>query len=215
MSKLSVMPVNVEYIITGSLLARLFSIFPAALLVTLCLLYAMHLLVRNDYVLQSAKPTPPIPAINMDMPTEIITIIEKPPVRPVEQLPPPVIDTKVPVIVELGSATNFGGTPVIAKPPITGNFDFSGQMVPIIRIAPQYPQAAIARGIEGYVDIIFDVTALGTTDNIRIIAAVPSNVFNRSVIKAVSGWKYKPNIVNGAAVRTPDVKDRVRFNMEK
>jgi protein TonB len=88
-------------------------------------------------------------------------------------------------------------------------------MVPIIRIAPQYPQAALAKGVEGYVDVIFDVTAIGTTENIRILEAVPSSVFNRSVLKAVSGWKYKPNVVDGVAVKTPDVRDRVRFNMEK
>jgi protein TonB len=40
-------------------------------------------------------------------------------------------------------------------------------------------------------------------------------VFNKSVIKAVKGWKYKPNQVEGVAVRTFDVKDRVRFTMEK
>jgi protein TonB len=88
-------------------------------------------------------------------------------------------------------------------------------MAPFIKIAPQYPSAAANKGIEGYVDVIFDVTELGSTDNIRITGYVPSAVFNNSVMKAVKGWKYKPNEVNGVAVRTPDVRDRIRFTLEK
>lgn len=203
------------HLFTHSLIARLLSIFPAALLMTLCLLFAMYSLVHNDYPLQPAKPTPPIPTVTMEVPKTIETIKEEPPVRPVEQLPPPVINTQETIEVKVDPGMNFGEPPLAAKPPIDGAFGFAGQMVPIIRIAPQYPQAAVARGVEGYVDIMFDVTALGTTENIRIISAVPSSVFNRSVIKAVKGWKYKPNVVDGVAVKTPDVRDRVRFNMEK
>lgn len=204
-----------DHLFPHSLLARVLSIFPAALLMTLCLLFAMYSLVHNDYPLQPAKPTPPIPTVTMEVPKTIETRKEEPPVRPVEQLPPPAIDTREPIEVQVDPGMNFGEPPLVAKPPIGDVFGFAGQMVPIIRIAPQYPQAAVARGVEGYVDIMFDVTALGTTENIRIIAAVPSSVFNRSVIKAVKGWKYKPNVVDGVAVKTPNVRDRVRFNMEK
>lgn len=214
-NKISTQPFMIDNIFNESLFMRLFSILPAALLMTLFLLYAMYSLVHNEHPLELAKPTQPIPEVTMKVPEYIEIRESDPPVRPLEQLPPPVISTGEPVAVDFDPGLNFRERIIAVKPPIDGNFGVSGQMVSIIRIAPQYPQAAISRGVEGYVDVIFDVTPLGTTENIRIIAAVPSNIFNRSVIKAVSGWKYKPNVVDGVAVKTPDVKDRVRFNMEK
>jgi protein TonB len=106
------------------------------------------------------------------------------------------------------------GRVIADKPTITGVAGI-GQMIPFIKVPPQYPQAALSKGVEGYVDVMFDVTELGTTDNIRIIAYEPSSVFNRSVIKAITNWKFKPNVVDGAPVRTQDVRDRVRFNLEE
>ncbi len=194
---------------------NMFGIIPSAFVVTSILLYAMYLLVHKDYPLVAPPPRPPIPHVIADFPKEIRVIQEALPVKPIEQTPPPSVNIVEPMEVDSNPGAGFGGPVVITKPPITGVFGIGGQMVPVIKIAPQYPQAAAAKGTEGYVDILFDVTALGTTENIRIIAYVPSTVFNKSVIKAVQGWKYKPNVVDGAPVKTYDVKDRVRFAMEK
>jgi len=215
MNKIAIAPSYLVQASSEHWLMRLLSILPAAVLMTFCLLYAMHLLVHQEYDLQPAKPMPPIPEVVMNTPPDIQVLPDEPPVRPVEQLPPPVIEIQDPVTIVPDTGGFLREPPLKIKPKISSNFGFSGQMVPIIRIAPQYPQAALAKGVEGYVDVIFDVTAIGTTENIRILEAVPSSVFNRSVLKAVSGWKYKPNVVNGVAVKTPDVRDRVRFNMEK
>ncbi len=209
-------PVSLDTaVFSPSLPMRLLRILPAALVTTFSLLYAMYYLVHNEYPLQLPKPTPPIPEVIMNIPRTIPIIIEELPVRPIEQLPPPVINTTEPLELQVEPGLNFNEPPVAVKPPIDPGFGFTGQLVPIIRVAPQYPQAAVARGVEGYVDIMFDVTAMGTTENIRILEAVPSSVFNRSVMKAVKGWRYKPNVVDGVPVSTPNVRDRVRFNIEK
>lgn len=194
---------------------RALGVIPAALLMTMSLLYAMHYLIHNDYPEVADDPIEKIPEFIMDTPPPITAREAEPPVRPVEQqLPPPVNHMEPPEGVIDEDGINFGD-PVIANPPVIGVVGFGGQMVPFIKIAPQYPSAAAAKGIEGYVDVIFDVTEIGTTDNIRIVGYVPSAVFNNSVIKAVKGWRYKPNEVDGVAVRTPDVRDRIRFAMEK
>jgi len=203
---------------TGALttIARAAGVICAALLMTMSLLYAMHYLIHNDYpaVIEDAIAT--IPEFIMDAPPPIVTREEEPPVRPVEQqLPPPVNRFDPPEVNIDGEGMHLGGPVDIVKPPIKGTFGVGGQMVPFIKIAPQYPVTAASKGVEGYVDVMFDVTELGSTDNIRIIGYVPSAVFNKSVIKAVKGWKYKPNQVDGVAVRTFDVKDRIRFTMEK
>ncbi|HCS65231.1 MAG TPA: hypothetical protein DIW64_14865 [Cellvibrio sp.] len=196
-------------------IANMFGIIPSALVVTLCLLYGMYLLVHKDYPMIVPKTPPVIPEIFM-MDTTIVPILEEqPPVRPVEQTAPPPMHKVDPVEIEVIGEVNFNEPVVTAKPPIKGLVGLGGQMVPFIKINPQYPSAAASKGIEGYVDVMFDVTELGSTDNIRITGYVPSTVFNKSVIKAVKGWKYKPNEVDGVAVRTFDVKDRIRFAMEK
>ena len=197
-------------------IARASSVICSALVITMSLLYAMHHLIHNDYPEVVDDPIAPIPQFIMDTPPPIITREDEPPVRPVEQqLPPPVNRVDPPEVDTSGGSMNLGGPVDIVKPPIKGAFGVGGQMVPFIKIAPQYPAAAASKGVEGYVDVMFDVTELGSTDNIRIVGYVPSAVFNKSVIKAVKGWKYKPNQVEGVAVRTFDVKDRVRFTMEK
>jgi protein TonB len=216
MNKLIVSDKN-NYVDTngGSPVARALGAIPAALLMTLALLYAMHYLIHNDPVV-SDDPVATIPEFIMDAPPPIVTREDEPPVRPVEQqLPPPVYRFDPPEVNTGGGSMNLGGPVEIVKPSIKSTFGIGGQMVPFIKIAPQYPAAAASKGVEGYVDVMFDVTELGSTDNIRIVGYVPSTVFNKSVIKAVKGWKYKPNEVEGVAVKTFDVKDRVRFTMEK
>lgn len=196
-------------------IVKLFGIIPSALLMTLCLLYAMYLLVHKDYPMIPPKPVPVIPDVFMRDTTIVPILDEQPPVRPVEQAAPPPMHKADPVEVEIVGESNFSERIITVKPPIGDGLGLGGQMVPFIKIAPQYPTTAATKGIEGYVDIMFDVTELGSTDNIRIVGYVPSTVFNKSVIKAVKGWKYKPNEVDGVAVRTFDVKDRIRFAMEK
>lgn len=201
---------------SGSPVARAMGAIPAALVMTMSLLYAMHYLIHNDYptVIDDAVVT--IPEFIMDAPPPIVTREDEPPVRPVEQqLPPPVNRFDPPEVNIDGEGMHLGGPVDIVKPPFKGTFGLGGQMMPFIKITPQYPVAAASKGVEGYVDVMFDVTELGSTDNIRIIGYFPSTVFNKSVIKAVKGWKYKPNQVDGVAVRTFDVKDRIRFAMEK
>jgi periplasmic protein TonB len=201
---------------SGSPVARAMGAIPAGLLMTMSLLYAMHYLIHNDYPVAIDDPVVTIPEFIMDTPPPIVTREDEPPVRPVEQQSPPPVNRFDPPEVSIdGDGMHFGGPVDIVKPPIKGAFGMGGQMVPFIKIAPQYPVAAASKGVEGYVDVMFDVTESGATDNIRIIGYVPSAVFNKSVIKAVKGWKYKPNEVDGVAVRTFDVKDRIRFAMEK
>lgn len=83
---------------------------------------------------------------------------------------------------------------------------------PLVRVEPQYPPRAAERGVEGWVEVGFTVTADGGTTDVRVIAADPPGVFNRAAIKAVRRWKYKPEVVDGKAVPTPG--QRVRFELE-
>ena len=208
---------NVSPAPTSALLLRILGPVPLGAFMTLVLLYAMYSLVRNDTLVPVEEKRVIIPPIIADFERDIKTQQDpEPQVKPqiIEQPPVPVIDTFiedpgtgvtpawdiVPVVIDGGDGINIGG---------------NDRPMPIVRINPSYPQSAISRGTEVYVDVMFDITPMGTTSNIRIIAFAPSSVFNSSVIKAVRGWKYKPASDGEKTYKTQDVVERINFKMEK
>lgn len=199
-----------------STFGRLIVGIPLGVLATACLIWIMQSLVNSDHPLEIAEETPKIPVVVLNTPTRVTPQLDQPPVRPVEIEQPPKIALAEPVEIDPGSNPIEGAGAIrIEKPAIKSGLAISGQMIPFIKVLPEYPQAASSKGIEGYVDVMFDVTELGSTDNIRIIGFTPSSIFNRSVLKAIKNWKFKPNVVDGVPVRTPDVRDRVTFKLEQ
>lgn len=86
--------------------------------------------------------------------------------------------------------------------------------VPQVRIQPEYPIQARQRRIEGWVDVSFTIGADGSVRNVIVIDAKPKAIFDRAALQAVKGWKYNPRIVDGRPVERPDMRVRVRFNLE-
>jgi protein TonB len=88
-----------------------------------------------------------------------------------------------------------------------------GDAVPMVRVPPQYPERALQRGIEGRVLIEFTISKSGGVKDAKVIAAEPSNIFNKAAIKAVLQWKYNPKIVNGKAVEQVGVRIAIPFKL--
>ena len=88
------------------------------------------------------------------------------------------------------------------------------EAVPQVRIQPDYPIQARQKGIEGWVDVKFDVAADGSVRNPVVVAADPKQIFDRAAIQAVKGWKYSPKVEDGRPVETRGLKVRVRFKLE-
>lgn len=86
-----------------------------------------------------------------------------------------------------------------------------GDAVPMVRIAPRYPERALARGIEGRVLVEFTITASGNVRDAHVVAAEPSAIFNRSAVEAVSQWRYTPKIVDGNPVERPGMRISIPF----
>ena len=72
--------------------------------------------------------------------------------------------------------------------------------IPIVRVAPEYPPRAIARGIEGWVQVQFTVTTIGTVKDAIVVAAEPRKTFDDAALKAIARWRYNPKVENGVAV---------------
>ena len=86
--------------------------------------------------------------------------------------------------------------------------------LPLVKVAPQYPKRAIARGIEGYVVLSFTVTKTGSVEDPVVVEASPPGMFERSAIQAALKFKYKPKIVDGEPISTSGVRHRISFEIE-
>ena len=109
----------------------------------------------------------------------------------------PMIDTGA----ELEKATSLGA----------GGSD--QDIVPLVRVDPDYPPRARQRGIEGYVDIEFTISPVGTVQNAVVIGAEPTYIFDRAALRAIRKWKYNPKIEGGVPVTRPGVQVRIRFEL--
>jgi protein TonB len=86
-------------------------------------------------------------------------------------------------------------------------------VIPIVRVNPQYPLRASERGIEGWVEVEFTISKLGTVKDPNVINSHPSSIFDRSALKAIRKWKYNPKIEDGEPVERPGVKVRLKFDL--
>jgi TonB family protein len=83
----------------------------------------------------------------------------------------------------------------------------------IKRIAPEYPDDAARKGVEGAVDLAFIVSPKGDVSDVSVVHSEPSSIFNRAAIAAVRRWKYQPRTVNGVAVEA-HVQLRMTFKLD-
>jgi protein TonB len=88
-------------------------------------------------------------------------------------------------------------------------------VVPIVRVNPQYPLRASERGIEGWVEVVFTISKLGTVKDPSVLNSHPSSIFDRSALKAIRKWKYNPKIEDGEPVERPGVKVRLKFELDQ
>jgi len=89
----------------------------------------------------------------------------------------------------------------------------SRDLEPVATPGPSYPPEAFRARVEGWVEVEFTVTERGTTRDVEVVAAQPRGVFDAAAIAAVAEWKYRPRVVNGAAVAQRS-SVTLRFNVE-
>ena len=85
-------------------------------------------------------------------------------------------------------------------------------LVVLVRVPPTYPRTALARGIEGHVDVLFTVTETGNVVNPSVLSASPPGVFEDVTLAAVSRWRFQPEVRNGRPVAIP-CRNRFTFRL--
>jgi protein TonB len=87
-------------------------------------------------------------------------------------------------------------------------------IVPLVRIPPDYPARAQQRGIEGWVLVEFTITPSGTVQDPKVLDADPKGLFEDAALKSISRWKYNPKVENGVAVERRGIRVVLRFDLE-
>lgn len=85
--------------------------------------------------------------------------------------------------------------------------------VPIVRIEPVYPAREASRGNSGSCTVIFDITPLGQTTNIRPMTC-DSHAFEQATMNAVSRWRYNPQIENGEPILFRGATTRLDYRLD-
>lgn len=196
-------------------------IISAAALITFLIFYALQFLISIENGVFGAKPiTAQISFLRLQQNENDNIKINKPP------SPPPQKIKKPPLLVK-----NFQRS--APQPPqflqsLPKNLlknkltlinqlkkPTDGEILPLVRIAPQYPPAALTRAIEGWVLLEFTVNRAGFVVFPKIVKAVPPNIFEKAALRAVRQWKYKPYIIDGKPRDRAGVQTIIAFELEK
>ena len=122
------------------------------------------------------------------------------------------------------SSASVGGsvaqlTPNINTASALGRMDLSAgsdtDVIPLVRIAPEYPPRALRRGIEGWVQVQFTITPTGAVTDAKVVAADPPGLFDEAAIRSILRWRYNPKIEGGVAVERVGVQTVIRFVLEE
>lgn len=87
------------------------------------------------------------------------------------------------------------------------------QYLPISKVAPDYPQRALDKGIQGDCTVEYSVTPQGKVDNPKVVGNCHP-AFIRPSLVAAATFRYQPRMVDGQAVTVPGVRNTFHYKIE-
>ncbi|HUR40725.1 MAG TPA: energy transducer TonB [Verrucomicrobiae bacterium] len=196
-----------------------------AALFTFGIFWTMHLLIEGGkYLAGENENLATVDFVRLKKEADLETRERKKPPKPEppKQPPPPKmkIDTPPPdapptpfQMPKLNLPTNISGGPFLGAY-VGGDLSGYSELIPLMRINPQYPRQALRDGISGWVDFEVIVNADGTVKSARPVKAQPRGVFETAAMQAILKWKFKPKVVDGKGVEQKAIQ-RIDFNLEK
>ncbi|WGL15861.1 TonB family protein [Microbulbifer bruguierae] len=94
-------------------------------------------------------------------------------------------------------------------------FDMDQEPKPLFRRMPEYPEAALNNGQEGFAVVNFTISDSGIPRDIKAIETEGSKSFGFAAEEYVKRLRYAPRFEGGEPVDTPDRKVKVKFSMGK
>ena len=186
-------------------------------LITFMMFWTLHLLIAGGrYNAEQGENLSAVDFIRLKKESELETRERRKPPKPEppKQPPPPKmkIDTPPPdapptpfTMPKLNLPTQISGGPFLGAY-VGGDLTGYSDLIPLVRIQPQYPRNAQRDRIEG--EVVFEVTINpdGTVKSARPIKAQPRGVFEAAAMSAILKWKFKPKIVDGKGVETKGIQ---------
>jgi protein TonB len=138
-----------------------------------------------------------------------------PPDAPPPQPPTPQLENLNPNAEKIG----ISAVPVETEVEMSGGFSLGvgeGDYLPIVKVAPIYPQRALARSIEGFCVVQYTVTKQGTTRDPFVVESMcTSSLFHKASTQAALKFKYKPRVIDGQAVEVPGVQNKFTYEIQE
>lgn len=107
------------------------------------------------------------------------------------------------------AAAEKAQAPVPAPAPA---FD-SRQYQPLSKAAPDYPERALDKNIEGDCSVEYTVNTLGHVENPKVLDGCHP-LFIRPSLAAANTFRYQPRIVDGKAVAVPAVRNTFHYRIK-
>ena len=138
-----------------------------------------------------------------------------PPDTPPPQPPTPQLENLNPNAEKIA----ISAAPVETDIEMSGGFSLGvgeGDYLPIVKVAPIYPQRALSRGVEGFCLVHYTVSRNGTIrDPFVLEDQCSSSLFHRASIQAALKFKYKPRVVDGQSIEVPGVRNKFTFEIQE
>lgn len=195
-----------------------------AALIAIGLFWVMHLLIMgNDVGPKKDSATAVIDFVRLKRDTQLETRTrskpEKPP--PPKKPPPPQLNVQAQAkpdmaptpfnVPKMNLPTSITGGPFLGTF-AAGDIQGDGELIPLVRIAPQYPRQALRDGIAGEVTLEITVGPDGTVKSARVRSAKPRGYFESAAVSAAYKGRFRPKVVDGQPMETTGVYT-VKFNL--
>lgn len=143
---------------------------------------------------QRSRPEPPPPPDEPPPPPQLQ--VQQTATQTQQQAPTPFDMPKLnmpsglvggPMLGDLAGATSAGG---------------NAELIPLVRLTPQYPRQAARARISGWVRLRITVNPDGSVREARVVEAEPRGMFEEAAVTAARRGKFRPRMENGVAVES-------------
>ncbi len=194
---------------------------PIALLIgglfTSSMFWLLFSLVNTDFDIGDREEAKRIEFSRMRRDTEVATKRDE---KVQRERPPPTPETPRMAFANSGIDNNVATlAPVVdarsAMSRMTLSAGSDRDVIPLVRINPDYPPRALSRGLEGWVEVQFTITATGTVKDAIVVNSDPKNIFDDAALKAIARWRYNPKVEGGVAIERVGMRTRITFQLEQ
>ena len=192
------------------------------LAITIALFWVMQFMIETtDRQLDKSGSTNLVDFVRLRRDESVHRRELKPKKPPLPQSPPPLPSTP-----QFESLNPNAQTIAIPATPTETDIEISGagfslgvgegDYLPIVKVAPIYPQRALSRGIEGYCVVQYTVTRQGAIrDPFVVENRCTNSMFHSPSLQAALKFKYKPRVIDGQAVDVPGVQNKFTYVIEE